>query len=71
MFATCHCNPHVVAAAQERLETVYAEADPGDVVFFHCNLFHRSDQNRSSKRRWTLIVCYNRTDNDTWRKAPD
>jgi len=64
-------DPKVVAAAQERLETVYAEADPGDVVFFHCNLFHRSDQNRSDKRRWTLIVCYNRVDNDTYTRVDD
>ncbi len=64
-------DPKVVAAAQARLETVYAEADPGDVVFFHCNLFHRSDQNRSDKRRWTLIVCYNRVDNDTYTREDD
>jgi len=64
-------DPKVVAAAQARLETVYAEADPGDVVFFHCNLFHRSDQNRSDKRRWTLIVCYNRVDNDTYTRVDD
>lgn len=64
-------DPKVVAAAQARLETVYAEADPGDVVFFHCNLFHRSDQNRSAKRRWTLIVCYNRVDNDTYTREDD
>lgn len=59
-------DPKVVAAARARLETIYAEADPGDVVFFHCNTFHRSDQNRSDRRRWTMIVCYNRVDNDTY-----
>jgi len=64
-------DPKVVAAAQARLETVYAEADPGDVVFFHCNLFHRSDQNRSEKRRWTLIICYNLVDNDTYTRDDD
>jgi len=64
-------DPKIVAAAQQRLETVYAEADPGDVVFFHCNMFHRSDQNRSGKRRWTMIICYNRTDNDTYTRDDD
>jgi ectoine hydroxylase-related dioxygenase (phytanoyl-CoA dioxygenase family) len=64
-------DPKIVSAAQERLQTVYAEADPGDVVFFHCNMFHRSDQNRSEKRRWTLIICYNRVDNDTYTREDD
>ena len=64
-------DPAVVAAARERLETVYAEADAGDVVFFHCNLFHRSDQNKSDKRRWTMIICYNRVDNDTYTRDDD
>jgi len=64
-------DPARVAAAEQRLERVYAELDPGDVVIFHCNLFHRSDQNRSDRRRWTLIVCYNRVDNDTITKDDD
>ena len=29
------------------------------------NRLHRSDQNRSPHRRWTLIRCDNRIDNDT------
>ena len=41
------------------------ELEPGDAVFFHSNTLHRSDQNRSPHRRWTLICCYNRIDNDT------
>lgn len=64
-------DPQVVAAAEARLERVYAELDPGDAVFFHCNMFHRSDQNVSERRRYTLIICYNRTDNDTWKRDDD
>lgn len=64
-------DPDVVRAAQQRLQHVYAELDPGDAVFFHCNTFHRSDQNRSDRRRWTLIICYNRVDNDTWKRDDD
>lgn len=49
----------------ERHELVPIELEPGDAVFFHSNALHRSQQNRSAFRRWTLICCYNRTDNDT------
>jgi ectoine hydroxylase len=49
----------------QRLEIVPCELEPGDAVFFHSNTLHRSDQNRSPHRRWTLICCYNRIDNDT------
>lgn len=64
-------DPDVVRVAEQRLEREYAELDPGDAVFFHCNTFHRSDQNRSERRRWTLIICYNRVDNDTWKRDDD
>ena len=39
----------IVNAALERMELVYIEAEPGDALFFHCNLLHRSDQNRSPR----------------------
>jgi hypothetical protein len=38
-----------------------------DGVFFHCNTLHRSDQNRSPDRRWTVIFCYNAARNDPYR----
>ena len=50
----------IIRVAEQRLQVEYAELEPGDAVFFHCNTFHRSDQNRSLDRRWTLIICYNR-----------
>lgn len=53
-----------VEQAKERLELVYAEMELGDVLFFHCNTLHRSDQNLSDDRRWTLICCYNAARND-------
>ena len=52
--------------ATKRLETVYAEMKAGDGLFFHCNTVHRSDQNRSPNRRWTLICCYNAARNDPY-----
>jgi ectoine hydroxylase-related dioxygenase (phytanoyl-CoA dioxygenase family) len=53
-----------VEKAQETLETVYCEMAPGDALFFHCNLLHRSDRNGSPNRRWTLLCCYNAARNN-------
>jgi ectoine hydroxylase-related dioxygenase (phytanoyl-CoA dioxygenase family) len=59
--------PHIL----ERCPIEYCELDPGDALIFHCNAIHRSDANRSDHRRWTLLICYNRTDNDTITKTDD
>lgn len=48
-----------VDRALEHLELVYCEMEPGTALFFHSNLLHRSDQNRSEFSRWVLICCYN------------
>jgi len=58
-----------VAEAQKRLETVYIEMSPGDVLFFHANLLHRSDQNKSDNPRWSMICCYNAARNDPYKEA--
>jgi ectoine hydroxylase len=58
-----------VREAQKRLETVYLEMNPGDVLFFHANLLHRSDQNQSDKPRWSMICCYNAARNDPYKEA--
>lgn len=48
-----------VNEALRHLELVYCEMRPGTALFFHSNLLHRSDANRSPKPRWSLICCYN------------
>jgi ectoine hydroxylase-related dioxygenase (phytanoyl-CoA dioxygenase family) len=55
----------------EKHELVYCELDPGDAVFFHANALHRSDQNRSPNRRWTLLICYNAASNDAYVTSDD
>jgi len=50
--------------AEEEFETVHCEMEPGDGLFFHCNLLHRSAANRSENRRWYLIFCYNAARNN-------
>jgi hypothetical protein len=53
----------------KRLELVYVEMDPGDALFFHSNLLHRSDQNRSENPRWSMICCYNAARNDPYKDS--
>jgi hypothetical protein len=43
--------------------------DPGDALFFDCNLLHRSDQNRSEHPRWSMICCYNAARNDPYKES--
>jgi ectoine hydroxylase-related dioxygenase (phytanoyl-CoA dioxygenase family) len=62
-------DPERVAAARERLELVHCELEPGSAVFFHCNLLHRSDRNRSPDPRWALICCYNAARNDPYKES--
>jgi ectoine hydroxylase len=51
------------------LPLVYVEMEPGDVLFFHANLLHRSDQNRSPHPRWSMICCYNAARNNPYKEA--
>jgi ectoine hydroxylase len=64
-------DPARMAHILEACETVYCEMEPGDGLFFHANTLHSSEQNRSPKRRWTLLCCYNRIDNDTFKREDD
>lgn len=58
-----------VEAALARHELVYCEMKPGAALFFHCNLFHRSDANTSDRPRWSLICCYNAARNSPYRAS--
>lgn len=62
-------DPERVAEILKRMELVYVEMDPGDVLFFHSNLLHRSDQNRSESPRWSMICCYNAKSNDPYKES--
>ena len=59
-------DPKRVDALTQQLDLVHVELDPGDGLFFHSNLLHRSDQNRSKDPRWTLICCYNTRHNSPY-----
>jgi ectoine hydroxylase len=53
----------------KRMPLDYVEMAPGDALFFHPNLLHRSDQNRSDYPRWAMICCYNAARNDPCRES--
>jgi ectoine hydroxylase len=61
-------DPERVREAEKVLERVYVEMDPGDVLFFHANLLHRSDQNNSDYPRWAMICCYNAARNNPFKE---
>jgi ectoine hydroxylase-related dioxygenase (phytanoyl-CoA dioxygenase family) len=53
----------------KRLPLVHVEMQPGDALFFHANLLHRSDQNTSENPRWSMICCYNAKSNDPYKES--
>jgi ectoine hydroxylase len=55
-----------VEEMKKQLELVYVELEPGDALFFHANVMHRSDQNRSPNRRWTVLFCFNAARNNPY-----
>ena len=48
----------MVNNALKTMELVYCELEPGDALFFHSNLLHRSEANLSDHPRWSIISCY-------------
>jgi|AP95_1055475.scaffolds.fasta_scaffold06541_2 ectoine hydroxylase-related dioxygenase (phytanoyl-CoA dioxygenase family) len=58
-----------VDEARKRLPLTHCELAKGDALFFHSNLLHRSDQNRSERPRWSLICCYNAARNDPYKDS--
>ncbi|MDB5246399.1 MAG: Phytanoyl-CoA dioxygenase protein 1 [Segetibacter sp.] len=52
-----------VDLALKTMELMYVELMPGDALFFHSNLLHRSEANLSNNSRWSLISVYNRSSN--------
>ncbi len=58
--------PRRVEEILRRMPVHYAELEAGDGLFFHANVLHRSDQNRSDSRRWTVLMCYNAARNDPY-----
>jgi ectoine hydroxylase-related dioxygenase (phytanoyl-CoA dioxygenase family) len=68
----------MVNHALKTMELIYVEIEPGDALFFHSNILHRSEANLSDKPRWSIISCYNSQSNlaynetsTAWKQAID
>jgi ectoine hydroxylase-related dioxygenase (phytanoyl-CoA dioxygenase family) len=48
----------MVENALKTMDRIYVELEPGDTLFFHSNLLHRSEANLSDFPRWSIISCY-------------
>lgn len=60
-----------VNAAVQTMELVYVELEPGDTLFFHGNLLHKSDANTSDNSRFSLISAYNLASNKSFMNEPE
>jgi ectoine hydroxylase-related dioxygenase (phytanoyl-CoA dioxygenase family) len=48
----------MVNNALQTMGLLYCELEPGDALFFHPNVLHRSEANLSDRPRWSIISCY-------------
>jgi len=60
-----------VKVAMEKMKLVYVELEPGDTLFFHGNLLHKSDANTSDSARFSLISVYNMASNKSFMNQPE
>lgn len=42
---------------------IYAELNPGDVLFFHCRLFHAAGHNRAAQTKFSAVFTYHTAGN--------
>ena len=42
---------------------IAAELEPGDVLFFHCRLFHAAGSNQSADTKFSVVLTYHADDN--------
>jgi ectoine hydroxylase len=62
-------SPDRLEVIQQRLPEVFVELDSGDIVMFHCNTLHGSDDNKSADSRIALLGCYNTKGNNPYETA--
>lgn len=59
----------MVNNALHTMELLYCEMQPGDALFFHPNLLHRSEANLSERPRWSIISCYSAQSNLAYNES--
>jgi ectoine hydroxylase len=52
-------DPARIQEIEKLFERVHCVMEPGDALFFHCNLLHSSAPNDSDDDRRSFIMCYN------------
>jgi ectoine hydroxylase-related dioxygenase (phytanoyl-CoA dioxygenase family) len=62
-------NPERLALLEDRLEEEYVELASGDIVLFHANTLHGSDDNLSEDSRIALLGCYNTKHNNPYKST--
>jgi hypothetical protein len=62
-------DPERVQIALGVFQRLFIALEPGDALFFHCNLLHRSDANNSEQRRWSFIGSYNAAQNRPYKRV--
>jgi len=60
-------DPDRLEQIEQVLEEDYLELDSGDIVIFHCNTLHGSDDNTSDSSRIALLGCYNTRHNNPYQ----
>ena len=58
-----------ITELKKRHKSIYIIAEPGDALFFHSNLLHSSEANKSQVSRRTLIVCFNTKSNNPYKQS--
>ena len=58
-----------IVELEKRHECIYITAEPGDTLFFHANLLHSSEANKSNDSRRTLIACFNTKSNNPYKES--
>ncbi|HTD39136.1 MAG TPA: phytanoyl-CoA dioxygenase family protein [Mucilaginibacter sp.] len=59
----------MVDNALKTMELVYCDLKPGDALFFHSNLLHRSEANLSDHPRWSIISCFSSQSNRAYNET--
>jgi len=62
-------DPERLQQVLRHLPEVPIELEIGDVVIFHCNVLHASDDNHSNDSRIALLGCYNTRHNDPYKSV--
>ena len=61
--------PDRLEVIQQRFPETFIELDSGDIVMFHCNALHGSEDNNSTNSRIALLGCYNTKGNNPYKAA--